>query len=64
MLVCWPDRCMQKPADNLIKVTVRLPEALMERIKIRAIRERRSVQDLAAAAFEAYLKTPITREES
>ncbi|MHB8382329.1 MAG: hypothetical protein ACYDC3_08305 [Candidatus Binataceae bacterium] len=45
------------------KITVRLPETLAERIKIRAVKERRSIQELAQLAFEAYLKTPLAREE-
>lgn len=49
--------------DNMVKVTVRLPEALVERVKIRAVKERRSIQELAQLAFETYLKTPIAREE-
>lgn len=60
MLANWHDWGMENDA---VKVTVRLPEALVERIKIRAVKERRSIQELAQLAFEAYLKTPITREE-
>ncbi len=43
------------------KTTLRLPESLIERAKIRAIKERRTLQAITADALEAYLKTPITR---
>lgn len=44
------------------KVTIRLPQTLVERGKIRAIKERRNFQDLVADALEALLKTPTDRE--
>lgn len=44
------------------KTTLRLPENLIERAKIRAIKERRTFQEITTAALEAYLKTPLARE--
>ena len=44
------------------KVTIRLPQGLVERGKIRAIKERRNFQDVISDALEAFLKTPINRE--
>lgn len=44
------------------KTTLRLPENLIERAKIRAIKERRTFQEIATTALEAYLKTPLARE--
>jgi hypothetical protein len=43
------------------KTTLRLPGSLLERAKIRAIKEKRTLQDITTAALEAYLKTPIAR---
>jgi predicted HicB family RNase H-like nuclease len=61
---CWQTGIIGSMEDDTIKTfTVRLPETLIERIKIRAVKERRSLQELAQLAFEAYLKTPIAREE-
>ena len=36
--------------------TCRLPMPLIQRLKLRAVRERRSLQELAAEAITAYLK--------
>jgi len=38
------------------KVTIRLPQSLVQRAKIRAIKERRALQEITAEALEAYLK--------
>ncbi len=43
----------------MVKLTVRLSESLAERARIRAIKERKSFQDVVAAALEAHLKTPL-----
>lgn len=48
--------------DPLVKVTVRLPRSLMEKAKIRAVRERTSLQALIEAGLAALLKTPLRRE--
>lgn len=46
-------------AQPLAMLTVRLRPDLIERAKIRAIKEKSTLQNLAAAAIEAYLKTPL-----
>lgn len=46
----------------MVKVTVRLPENLVEKAKIRAVKERTTLQEMVAAALETYLKTPLKRE--
>ena len=50
-----------KPAFQL---TVRISEALAERIKIRAVREKLTLQELTARALEAYLRTPLQKEDA
>lgn len=40
----------------MFRLTVRIPDPLAERLKIRAIKERRSVQDMVTEAIEALLK--------
>lgn len=47
----------------MLKLTVRLPEKLVEKAKIRAVKERTTLQDMVTVALEAYLKTPLKREE-
>ena len=47
---------MKKEAAQLKLFTVRIPEKLIERLKIRAVKQHISLQELAARAFEAYLK--------
>jgi len=42
----------------MTKVTIRLPDQLVEKAKIRAIRERRTFQDVVGEALALYLKTP------
>jgi predicted DNA binding CopG/RHH family protein len=44
-------------ADAMVKLTVRLRDTLVERAKIRAIKEKVPLQNLMATALEAYLKT-------
>jgi predicted HicB family RNase H-like nuclease len=43
----------------MVKFTVRLSPELLEEVQIRKIREKITLEQLAARAFEAYLKTPI-----
>jgi len=45
----------------MFKLTVRLPDTLVEKAKIRAVKDKRSLQDLVHDALEAYLKTPAKR---
>ena len=44
------------------KTTLRLSDELLERAKIRAVKERRTLQEITAEALEAYLKTSLVRE--
>lgn len=48
----------------MIKFGVRLPEDLLEEVQVRAIREKRTLQELTAIALAAYLKTPLSRKEA
>jgi hypothetical protein len=43
----------------LTMLTVRITPDLLERAKIRAIKEKSTLQNLTAVALEAYLKTPL-----
>ncbi len=43
----------------MVKTTLRLPEAVWKAARVRAIEERRSFQDVLAAALTRYLKTPL-----
>jgi predicted DNA binding CopG/RHH family protein len=52
----------KREPEAMTKVTIRLPQNLVERGKIRAIKERRNFQDVIAEALEAFLKTPLDRE--
>jgi plasmid stability protein len=45
----------------MFKLTVRLPDSLVEKAKIRAVKDRRTLQDLVNDALEAYLKSPAKR---
>jgi predicted transcriptional regulator len=42
----------------MTKITIRLPDALVQRAKIRAVRQRTQLQKIIAAALEAWLKHP------
>jgi hypothetical protein len=54
---------IRKPNDGpTSKTTLRLPDNLLERAKIRAVKEKRTLQDITTAALEAYLKMPLVRE--
>ncbi len=48
--------------DTLIKVTVRLPADMVERLKIRSAKEREPLQSLIGTAIRQFLKTPLRRE--
>jgi predicted DNA binding CopG/RHH family protein len=41
----------------MFKLTVRLPDSLIEKAKIRAVKDKLTMQDLVADALEAYLKS-------
>jgi hypothetical protein len=48
---------------STFRLTVRIPEALAERVKIQAVKEKLTIQELTARAFEAYLRTPLKKED-
>jgi len=56
--VWQPPVMMKKPREStkMAKVTIRLPDPLVERAKIRAIRERRTFQDVLTEALERFLR--------
>src|SRR6266851_1581784 len=43
----------------IARLSARIPEALAEKVKIRAVKEKRTVQDLLIDALELYLRTPL-----
>jgi hypothetical protein len=47
----------------MVRIMARMPEGLAERLKIRAVKEHTSIQELVTRAIEALLKTPLRREE-
>jgi hypothetical protein len=49
------------PEKETAKTTLRLPASLLERAKIRAIKEHRTLQEIVADAITTYLKTPVAR---
>jgi predicted DNA binding CopG/RHH family protein len=42
--------------ETIIRTTIRLPKPLLERAKIRAIKDSTSFQDLVIEALKSYLK--------
>lgn len=46
----------QTDADRIIKTTLRIPESLLKRAKIRGIEDGQALQDVINAALEQYLK--------
>ena len=47
----------------MVRMTVRVPDALAEKVKIRAIREKISLQELVKQALEAYLRKAARPKE-
>ena len=45
----------------IARLSARIPEALAEKVKIRAVKEKRTVQDLLIDALELYLRTPLKK---
>jgi hypothetical protein len=43
-------------------LAVRLPESLVQRAKLRVVREKTTLQEMVEVALDAYLKTPLKRE--
>ncbi len=61
----FPNMQRNKPAANgagLKSLTIRLPGKLIDRIKIRAVKDHISLQEMAGQAFEAYLKAAGGKE--
>jgi predicted transcriptional regulator len=48
-------------AGEMVKFSVRVPDKILEKVQIRAIKEKRTLQDLVADALAAYLTTPLKR---
>jgi len=46
----------QEAEEAMVKTTVRMPESLVERAKITAIKQKITLQDLVTVAVENYLK--------
>lgn len=51
------------PPEPKVQLSVRLDRRLVERIKIRAVKEGKSVQALAEDAWMRYLRPPSKDEE-
>jgi hypothetical protein len=49
-------------AERLVKTNVLIPEKLLERGKIRAVREKTSFTALVRKALKEYLAKPLERE--
>ena len=45
----------------MFKLTVRLPRHLAEEVKIRAVRERKKLQEIVTSALEEYLRAPASK---
>jgi len=52
----------KREAEPMFRLTVRVPETLAEKAKIRAIPDKTTLQDLVSEALDAYLKTPRRKE--
>jgi len=46
----------------MVRIVARVPEALADKLKIRAVKEHKSIQELITEAVEALLKTPLQKE--
>ncbi len=55
---------MKTPKADFVKTSVALPRALWKAAHVRALDERCDLQDVIAAALEAYLKGRNSRDES
>jgi predicted HicB family RNase H-like nuclease len=53
----------KREAATMFRLTVRVPENLAEKAKIRAIRDRKTLQQLVTDALESYLKAKPKGEE-
>jgi predicted transcriptional regulator len=50
---------LKREAKAMSKLTVRLSDDLAERLKIRAVKERRTLKAIVTEAIERYLKTSL-----
>jgi len=55
-------KTLKREAEPMFRLTVRVPETLAEKAKIRAIQDKTTLQDLVSEALDAYLKTPRRKE--
>lgn len=46
----------------MFRMTVRIPESLAQKVKLRAVREKRAIQALLKDALEQYLRKPQEEE--
>jgi hypothetical protein len=52
-----------KQAGDVVKTSITLPRELWRAAHVRALDESRDLQDVIAAALEAYIKTPLKSRE-
>lgn len=52
-----------KTTDALSMLTVRVPSDLIGRAKIRAVKEKTTLQKMVTALLEAHLRTPLKRQQ-
>jgi len=56
-------KTLKREAKPMFRLTVRIPEALAEEVKVRAIREKTTLQQLVTDLLAEYLKRPAKRRE-
>jgi hypothetical protein len=59
--VTIPLMTRKREVTRMFMLNARIPEALAEKVKIRAVREKKTVQQLVAEALGDYLKKPLAR---
>jgi hypothetical protein len=47
----------------MVRIVARVPEALADKLKIRAVKEHKSIQELISEAVKALLETPLKAKE-
>jgi hypothetical protein len=47
----------------MVRIVAKVPQALADKLKVRAVREHTTVQALITEAVEALLKTPLRAKE-
>ena len=53
----------RREVTRMFSLNARIPEALAVKVKIRAARERKAVQQLVTEALGDYLKKPLAKKE-